>query len=134
MFRVAALIGFLFVPFNSRAAETPPIQFVQEYIRELGVLEDLRDEGAAELKEKSTNNLQPFITGIHSFTRSQTALQTNISMLKGMRLPPPHDTDVKQLIDIYEIQIELYRRMISISTEILSGPKPNVDYGSLAGC
>jgi hypothetical protein len=122
---------FLLLSFPVQASETPPIQFAQEYIRELGVLEDLRSEAAADMKEKSANKLQPFIIGIHSFTRMQNAIRTNVYVLKKMQLSPPNESDIKSLTDIYEVQIEIYRRMISISTEIISGPKPNVDYGAL---
>src|SRR5271168_1014301 len=103
--KVLALLGLLVVSFASQAIETPHIQFAQEYIRELGVMEGLRDEAAADLKENGGNALQPFIIGIHSFTRTINALQTNISMLKDMQLSPPHESDVKILISIYETKI-----------------------------
>ena len=130
--RSLMLIGLVFVSITSQAADTAPIEFAKEYIRELGALENLRDEGASELKEKRTDANQPFVVGIHSFTRIQNALQMNVYMLKGMKLAPPNEGDIKTLTDIYEVEINLYKRMIGIFTVMLSDPKPNTDYGAVA--
>jgi hypothetical protein len=126
------LAGLVFVSITSQAAEnTAPIEFAKEYIREMGVLEDLRSEGATDLKEKGTDPTQPFVIGIHSFTRTQNALRTNLSMLKGMKLAPPNEDSIKTLTDNYTAEINIYERMIGISTVMLSDPNPKTDYGAL---
>jgi len=46
-----------------------------------------------------------------------------------MRLKPPFDTLPDTIVDIYSQKIELYNSQVAISQALLSGPKPDVDYG-----
>ncbi|MGH9693057.1 MAG: hypothetical protein ACRD5Z_02860 [Bryobacteraceae bacterium] len=111
------------------AQETTHLSFVQEYIRELGELESVRTSADAELKHKdgrSPGNL------IHISTRYQLALRTDVGILNKMRLDPPFESLVRQISDFDKQKIEIHARMIEIATEMLSGPKPDVDYGKMA--
>jgi hypothetical protein len=82
--KAIATIVLLLASFASQATDTPPLDFAKEYVRELAALQGLREEGEAELKERSTDNTQPFVAGIHSFTRIEIALETNLNILSTM--------------------------------------------------
>jgi hypothetical protein len=108
--------------------DTPHIEFVHEFIRELGELESLRTRAAIDLKQKDTN---VFMEGIHFSTLTQIALRTHISILGDMHFAPPFDQLVPQIIGYAKMKIGLHDRLIAISTEFISGPKPGADYGKL---
>jgi hypothetical protein len=110
--------------------ETPHLEFVTEFVRELAAMENIRASGEEELK-KSTGNAVYSIM-IHSGTRSQLELRTEIAQLQEMRLEPPYDELIPMLVGYYKRKVELYQRLIDISSAMLAGPKPGVDYGKLA--
>jgi hypothetical protein len=114
---------------GAHAAETPHIQFVREYIRELGELEGFRTADKADSKQNGANSLSD---SIHWSTRTQIALRTDISMLSGIHLAAPNDALVSQMIGLSQQKIALHDELIAIATEFMSGPKPGVDYGKLA--
>lgn len=114
---------------TSLAQETSHLAFVSEYVRELGLLENLRAAGELESKEKGSNQ---FSNMIRYSTRLQLELRTNIAMLKGMHFGPQNDDLIKNIIDLHTFKIELHQAMIDIASEFIGGPKPNVDYGKLA--
>ena len=62
----------------------------------------------------------------------QLELRTQVGILRGMRLAPPFETLIPALIKFYEHKIELYQKLIDISSAFLRGPRPGVDYGKLA--
>ena len=68
--------------------ETPHLEFVTEYIRELSAVEHIRDSGEQELKQDPTK--APF-NMIHSGTLFQLELGSQIRMLGRMHLNPPFD-------------------------------------------
>lgn len=53
-------------------------------------------------------------------------------MLKGMQLATHYETLIPDLVTLYQCQIDLYQRLNEISAKFLAGPKPGVDYSSLA--
>ena len=109
--------------------ETPPLQFVKEYIRELGELERLRAAGEADLKQKDANVIG---NGIHYSTRVQLALRADIAMLSDMHLDPQYQFVTADLIGMYKQKMEIHEQMIEILTEFMSGQQAGVDYGKLA--
>lgn len=113
----------------AQPGETPHIVFVREYIRELGKQASVRSMAEAELAEKDGHALANLI---HISTNYQLALRADTSILAGMRLDPPFETLVGNISDFDKQKIEVHERLIEIATEMMSGPKPGVDYGKMA--
>lgn len=128
---LAVIALTVFASAEVRAEETPHLAFVTEYIRELSANETARDDAARELAAASTQN-EKLSDGIHSSTLVQLELRSQIFMLKTMRLDPPFDTLIPNMIDFDQQKIDLHQRMIDIASAFLAGPKPGVDYGAMA--
>jgi hypothetical protein len=111
--------------------ETPHLDFVKEYVRELAEIERIHASGEEELKQGTENDV--FSIMIHTCTLSQLELRSQIAQLRGMRLKAPYDDLIPTLAGFYKAKIDLYQRLIDISSAMLAGPKPGVDYGKLEG-
>lgn len=103
---------------------------MQEYVRELIEDEDLKTHGEKELNEAKTAN-EEFSACIYVSRSTQLALRSQILMLKVMHLDDPFDRLIRDLIALYERQIELHQNLIDMCGKFLSGPKPGVDYQTL---
>ena len=110
--------------------ETSHLSFVKEYIREITTDEDLKASLQKELGEAKTPN-QQFSTGIYASKSIQLELRSQIAMLKSMRLDPPYETLIPNLVGFYQHEIELHQSLLEISSKFLAGPKPGVDYQAL---
>jgi hypothetical protein len=111
--------------------ETPHLNVVKEYVRELSEDEDLKTTGEKELSEAKTPNEQ-FSAGIYYSKSTQLELRSQIRMLQSMHLNDPFDALIPSLVRFYEQQIDLHQKLIDISGKFLAGPKDGVDYQALA--
>lgn len=109
--------------------ETPHLEFVTEYIRELSAVEHIRDSGEQELKQDPTK--APF-NMIHSGTLFQLELGSQIRMLGRMHLNPPFDDLISNITRGYQDKINIWKRMAELGTAFAEGPKAGVDYGKLS--
>jgi hypothetical protein len=123
---IAAILLGLTIP--SRAQETSHLQFVTEYIRELGKVERLRSQAMDEMKDESNR----MASCIRSATRFELELHSQISMLQRMRLKPPFEALPANIASFYERKIDLYKRMSDGCAALMSGPKPGIDYDAIA--
>lgn len=112
--------------------ETSHLEFVNEYIRELAAIEDIRAKGEEENKQNQNEGKQPFMGIIHTSTLFQLELNSQVKMLRSMRLNTPYDFLVPNITGFYEKKIALWRRMGEIATAFNGGPKSGVDYDNLA--
>ena len=69
---------------------------------------------------------------IRSATRFQLELQSQISILRGMRLKAPFETLPGDIASFCERKIELYKRFGDGCAAMMSGPKPGIDYDAIA--
>jgi hypothetical protein len=120
---------FFGLTISSQAQETPHIQFVSEYIRQLGKIERIRSLANDELQGDAANRMAGCV---RSATRFQLELQSQILMLQSMRLNPPFETLAESLASFNERKASLYKRMSDGCAAIMSGPKPGVDYDAIA--
>jgi hypothetical protein len=128
-FAVAAIAAMFWTSgAGADVAETPHVEFVREYVRELAEMENIRAGAMADLKRKEAN---PLLDGIHWSTSSQLALRTSIGILSGMRISGQFGSPVPQIIAFYKQKLDIHGRLIAISTEFMSGPKPGADYGKM---
>jgi len=127
---VSILVLFaLLLPTAGLTQQNAHLAFVSEYIRELGANESVRELSERELaSEKDVNQL---VAGIRGSTRIILELKSQISMLKGMHLNKPFEQLTDHIAAFYQQKIDLHNSFIQLSTELLSGPKPGVDYGAL---
>jgi hypothetical protein len=94
----------------------------------LAANENVRDAASQELSTSSTPTDRLF-NGIHSSTGIQIELRAQIGILKGMHLNAPFDALIPNIIKLYQTKIAFYQELTDISTNLVSGPKSNVDYG-----
>ena len=111
--------------------ETPHLEFVTEYIRELAAVERIRAEGEAENNQDKKGDKLPFASAVHTSTLFELELGSQVEILKGMRLNKPFDFLIPNITAFYERKIVLWRRMREISSAFIGGPKDGVDYGKL---
>src|SRR5271165_2720815 len=102
-----AVIASLFLgpAIRAQAQETSHLQFVTQYIRELGKIERIRSQASDELKDGS----DAMAGCVRSTTRFQLELQTQSSMLQDTHLNPPFDKLPASLADFNEKKLELYK-------------------------
>ena len=127
---------FLFLQVAAWASEvakppTPPLTVATEYARELISIEEVRARGEADMQGTVTSQ-EKLTSGIHFSTLIQLELKSQIRMLKDMRLTEQFADLIPGLIAFDKHKIDLHQQMIDVVTEILSGPKPGVDYGKVA--
>ena len=117
--------------FGADKQETSHLAFVTEYVRELAAIENIR--AAAERQQKQDPKEEVFSNAVYTSTRIQFELRSEVRQLKGMRLNPPLETLIPDLIGFYERKIELHQKMIDISSAfVVPDPKPGIDYAALA--
>ncbi len=116
----------------AHAKETPHLQFVSEYIRQLGTIEHVRAAAESELKESKESGGNQLSDCIRSCTRFQLELKSQIGMLATMSLNPPFEDLIKSITAFEQQKLELYKDLSDICSTLIAGPKPNIDYGKLA--
>jgi hypothetical protein len=112
------------------AKETSHLVFVTEYIRELAANENARAPAEQELSTDTTPN-EKLSSAIHSNTRIQLVLQSQIAMLKPMHLEPSFEELTQNIIEFDQRKIDVHQKMIDISSALLVGPKPEIDYNKM---
>lgn len=112
--------------------ETPHLEFVTEYIRELAALERIRAAGEEENNQDTKDDKPPFAGIIHTSTLFDLELGSQVEMLKGMRLNAPFDKLIPTITGFYGGKIVRWRRLREISSAFIGGPKEGVDYSKLA--
>jgi hypothetical protein len=127
--RFVIALAALLLSVTALAAETLHLTFVSEYVREIGVNEELRELAAKEVAEPGADKNAAMI---RSGTRIVLELNSQVAMLKGMSLNPPFDKVPGAIAAFYEQKINAYNRMIAMASAFVQGPKPGVDYGALA--
>lgn len=111
----------------ARASEAH--DFVNEYVRQLGALEEIRDNAEQELKAGSSNRLADCV---RNGTLYQLELRLDISQLNSVKLPKPVDDLTTLIIQFDEGKLEQYQQMTDACSKMIAGPQPGVDYGQLA--
>src|SRR5260370_40967175 len=93
--------------FGVEKPETSRLAFVTEYIRELTAIENIRASSEQELKEAKDN--EKLFNAIHTSTRIQLELRSQIGMLKSMHLNAPFDELIPNLTTFYKEKIDLHQ-------------------------
>ena len=112
--------------------ETPHLEFVSEYIRELSAAEEIRATGEEENNQAKQDDRLPFAGAIYASTRFELELGSQVKILSDMRLNAPFDELISNIVTFYERKITSWRRMHDIASAFIGGPKEGVDYSKLA--
>jgi len=114
------------------AAETAPLDFAREYIREIITNEHTRELGEKDVNEKGANR---WMASIRASTRIILELRSQISILNGLELAEPFDKLPMLIAKAYEQKTEIHEQLIATSQAFpsaeWSGPLPGVDYDAL---
>lgn len=90
-------------------------------------------EIAAAYKSPDINN-QLLLSAVRSGTRSRLKLNVSIERVKNMRLADPNFEKLPSyLVQMYSQKADLSGEIVQAAQAMLAGPKPDVDYGVLAG-
>jgi hypothetical protein len=111
---------------------TTPLQFVQNYVRQLATFEDLREDASKELDADKT---QAPMDCIHAGTRYDLEVNAAINMLHKTRLVGVSQDlqKVPQMFaDLYAQRQQVMAQMTKVCSAFAEGPKPGVDYAALA--
>jgi hypothetical protein len=109
--------------------ETPHLEFVTEYVRELGALSAVREIGEREMKQPKQD---PIMAGIYSLSRFQMELKSQVRILGDMNLKPPFDSLIPNITSLRQQQIEVLQQLIDGQSAFVGGPKSGVDYQKIA--
>jgi hypothetical protein len=134
---LAVQFSLCFAQTNTKPArpvkpETPHLEFVTEYIRELAAIERIRAAGEDENNQDKKDDKLPFASAVHTSTLFELELGSQVKMLNGMRLHAPFHELIPNITAFYERKIVLWRRLHEISSAFIGGPRDGVDYGKLA--
>jgi hypothetical protein len=110
------------------AAETPQLAFVREYIRELGELERLRTRVEEVVQQPDADHMAEMIG---YSTRVQIAMRSYIGQLNTMRLEPPHDVLVANIVALHNSRFRVHGRIAEIATAMLAEAKGGVDASAM---
>jgi len=108
--------------------ETPHLQFVTEYIRELEAIEHIR----AAWQEDSKDAGQQWNACIKSSASFQLELQSEIAILRGMHLNSPFEFLIGSITTFYKQKSAIYEDYGDICSAFAVGPKHGVDYQAMA--
>jgi hypothetical protein len=113
----------------AQAQQTPHLQFVTEYVRELSQIEELRQRAADNIANDPQHG---FANCIADMTSLQMEYQSQIEAMKGITLSPPVSELPGEIAAFYQMKVNLYGQFIDACSAMMSGPKPGVDYSAIA--
>lgn len=116
------------LPVARAHADNQAFRFVSEYFRELGAIEDVRDNANREQSEASNK----MIACVGNSERFQLELSSFVAALNDYSFGAPFEKLVPSIADFYRFEIDIWRKLGAACSQFLAGEKPGVDYGSLA--
>ena len=107
----------------ARAQETPPLQFVAEYLREFSAIEHIR---LAEERELQAPHQSMLATCIDSGNRYRLEITQQMARMRSMRVPPPSQALPGRLVELYGHKLSLYNEVVGECTALKGGANANV--------
>lgn len=139
--RISRSLILLFMVANVRApayaqpiastvvVETPHLQFVAEYLRELAEVETLRQRAEDDLAAHGPD----LADCIRNMTSLNLALLAHTASMRGMKLHAPFETLPANIGAFDENKASIYEQYGDACSNMIAGPRPGVDYQALAG-
>jgi hypothetical protein len=116
---VVCTLGFT----AARARETPPLQFVTEYLREFSAIEHIR---LAEERELQAPHQSMLATCVESANRFRLEITQQIAHMRGMSVLPPSQALPGRLVELYERKLGIYTGIVNACTALEAGTNANV--------
>jgi hypothetical protein len=110
---------------SAHARETPPLQFVSEYLREFGAIERIR---LAEEQEFQAPRQDMLAICIDSGNRYRREIVQQTARMQGMSVPPPSQALPGRLVELYGQKLALYTEVVNTCTALRAGANSNVGY------
>jgi hypothetical protein len=110
---------------SAHARETPPLQFVSEYLREFSAIERIR---LAEEQEFQAPRQDMLAICIDSGNRYRREIAQQMARMQGMSVLPPSQALPARLVDLYGKKLELYTEVVSTCTALKTGANSSVGY------
>ena len=115
--------------FTTAAHANGAYDFVTEYVRELGAIENIRANAERESKDPTANTLAGCIRNAEKF---QLELRSQIAVLRSFTLPSEFKDLIPSITRFYEYKIGTWKELSGTCSALLAGPQPEVNYGKLA--
>jgi hypothetical protein len=111
------------------AQAAPHIEFVREYIRELGEFERLRTQAEDSMRAPDAN----LMAEMNAYSaQQQLALRANIAVLQKIQLGEPHDALLRSIINSHNTRLRVHARINQICTAMLIGTQSGIDLTAMA--
>jgi hypothetical protein len=110
---------------SAHARETPPLQFVTEYLREFSAIERIR---LAEEQEFQAPRQDMLATCIESGNRYRREIVQQSARMQGMSVPPPSQALPARLVELYGRKLELYTEVVNTCTALKAGANTSAGY------
>ena len=116
-------VACLFAALPAPAHETPPVQFVSEYLREFSAIEHIRLAEELELRAPHQSMLS---TCVESGNRYRLEITRQMARMRGMSVPPPSQALPGRLVGLYDRKLGLYTEVIGACTALEAETNTNV--------
>jgi hypothetical protein len=113
----------LFAVPSARALETPPLQFVTEYLREFNAIEHIR---LAEERELQAPHQSMLSTCVESGNRYRLEITRQMARMRAMSVPAPSQALPGRLVELYGRKLGLYAEVVKACTALETGANTNV--------
>jgi hypothetical protein len=110
---------------SAHARETPPLEFVTEYLREFSAIERIR---LAEEQDFQASRQDMLAICIYSGNRYRREIAQQTARMQGMSVPPPSQALPARLVQLYGQKLGLYTEVVNACTALKAGANSNVGY------
>ena len=108
---------------TARAVETPPLQFVTEYIKDFGAIEHIRLIQERELRASQQPTLA---TCIQSGGQYRAEIARQVARMQRMSGPPSWRDLPARIAGLYDRKLALYTEVVRLCTSLGTGDHANV--------
>lgn len=120
-----ALIVCISLFSSAHARDTPPLQFVSEYLREFSAIEHIR---LAEEREFQAPRPDMLAICIESGNRYRREIAQQTARMQVMSVPPPSQALPARLVQLYGQKLELYTQVVNTCTALKAGANSSASY------
>ena len=110
---------------SAHARETPPLQFVTEYLREFSAIERIRLDEEQEFQSPRQSMLA---TCIESGNRYRREIAQQTVRMQNMSVLPPSQALPARLVELYGQKLGLYTEVVNKCADLKAAAGTNVGY------
>jgi hypothetical protein len=125
-----SLLALLLAVTSASPAHQERTQFVNEYIRELSQVVELRADAARTGSREETGRIADCVK---NGTRLQVALGKNAREMRTIKLSDEHELSPGIIAGFWEQEVAAYQELTNMCGIFMEGSKPGVDYNAIEG-